>query len=108
MMMKKVALLMVLVLVAALAVAPVLAGEGAKKKNTHEVTAEFVSADMTAKTMTFKNEKGEVTTAPVMESAMKDLTSLKGGEKITCTCLDDETGKHQGVSAIKVAMAQKY
>ena len=106
--MRKVALLMVLVLVAAVAVAPVLAGEGAKKKNTHEVTVEFVSADMAAKTITFKDEKGEQKTAPVMETAMKDLANLKGGEKITCTCLDDDMGKHQGVSAIKVAMAQKY
>jgi len=32
---------------------------------------------------------------------------LRCGEKIICTCLDDEKGAHQGVTAIKVAMAKK-
>ena len=105
--MKKVALLMVLVLVAGLGVAPVLAGEGAMKKNTHEMTVEFVSADMDAKTITVKDENGKPMTAPVLEGAMKEVKNLKAGEKIVCTCLDDDMGQHKGVSAIKVAMAKK-
>ncbi len=108
--MKKVALLMVFVLVATcLAVAPALADEGAKMKmkNTHDMTVELISADAKARTITIKDEKGEAKTVPVMGAAVKELNNLKGGEKVTITCLDNDKGEHQGVTQIKVAMAKK-
>ena len=106
--MKRVAMLVSVVLVVCLAFAlPTLANEGMKKKNTHDMTVEFVSADAKAMTITFKDESGETQTAPVLESAAKSLSTLKAGESITLTCLDSESGQHQGVSMIKVAMAKK-
>lgn len=105
--MKRVATLVSVVLVLCLAFAlPTLANEGAKKK-THDVTVEFVSADAKAKTITFKDEKGETQTAAVLDPAVKSLDTLKAGDKITLTCQDTEYGDHQGVSMIKVAMAKK-
>ncbi len=106
--MKKVALMTVLALLVSLAAAPVLANEPAmKKKNVHDMTVEFVSADAKAKMITIKDESGESKTVPVMGAALKELGSLKGGEKITITCLDNDKGEHQGVTMIKTAMANK-
>ena len=78
---------------------PALAGD---KDKSHEVTAEVVSVDTDAKTITIKNEKGEASSAPVLEGALAALQTVKAGDKVTLTCLDDESGNHKGVIAIKV------
>ena len=101
--MKRVALLVALALLAGLTLAPAVAGE----KKTHEMTAEVVSVDAAAKTITIKDEKGEQHTAPVLAEALASLGSVKAGDKITVTCLDNEKGEHQGVTAIKPAKASK-
>jgi hypothetical protein len=68
---------------------------------THPVEGEVVSADATAKTITVKIA-GEDKTVPVHGKAATHLGSLKAGEKVTLTCVDNEKGEHQYVSAIKV------
>jgi len=68
---------------------------------THDMKGEVVSVDAKAKTITFKDEKGESHTAPLMGPAIGEAKSLKAGDKITCTCQDSEKGEHQGVKAIK-------
>ena len=103
--MKKTAIVMVLALVVAV-MAPVMANEMAKK-NTHDVTAWFVSADAKTNMMTIKDDKGEEKTVPVMGSAVKEMSTLKAGQKMMLTCKDDDKGMHQGVSAIKTEMAKK-
>ncbi len=103
--MKKLAIVIVLALVVAV-MAPVMANEMAKK-NTHEMTAWFVSADAKTNMMTIKDEKGEEKTVPVMAAAVKEMSSLKAGQKMMLTCMDDEKGMHQGVSAIKTETAKK-
>jgi len=72
------------------------------KENTHTMSAEVVSVDTNAKTITFKDEKGETKTATVLDKALGSLKELKGGEKVNLTCLDTEKGEHQGISAIEV------
>ena len=68
---------------------------------THEMKAEVVSVDAKAKTITLKDEKGESHTAPLLGAAIAEAKSLKAGDKITCTCQDNEKGEHEGVKAIK-------
>jgi hypothetical protein len=76
----------------------------AAKTTTHEVTAEVVSADVTKKEITLKDDKGESHTAPVQGKAIASLKTVKAGEKVTVTCLD-ENGQHKAVTAIKPATA---
>src|SRR5437762_1152833 len=71
---------------------------------THVVEGEVVSADATAKTITVK-VAGEDKTVPVHGKAAARLSSLKAGEKVALTCVDNATGEHQYVSGIKVEKA---
>jgi hypothetical protein len=71
------------------------------------MNAEIVSVDATAKTITIKDEKGEQHTAPVLGDAVASLATVKAGDKVTLTCLDDDKGQHQGVTAIKPMKAGK-
>ena len=95
--MRKTALVLIFALV--FAAVPAVAGD-AKGKN-HDVTAEVVSVDMEAKTITIKNADGTTMTAPVMGEAVGQLKDVKTGQKVTLTCKDKENGDHEGVTAIK-------
>lgn len=89
------------VLALAMVAMTTLAGAGEKKH--HEVTVTIVSMDATAKTLTFKDDKGADKTVPVLESGLADLKSIKPGEKVVLTCEDNDKGEHQGISGIKPA-----
>jgi len=114
--MKKLAWLLACVLVAAVATA----GEKGEKKagehagaaakaekaygthgKTHEVSAEIVSVDAVAKTVTIKGEK-ENKTVPVDEKAVASIKNLKPGQKVTLVCRDNDKGEHEVVTAVKV------
>ena len=92
--MKKTALL----LCTALALSPAWAAG-----KTHEMTVEVVSVDLKANTITIKDDKGGTKTAPVKESAVASLSTVKAGDTVTLTCQDSEKGEHEGVTAIKPA-----
>ena len=68
----------------------------------HDVKGEVVSVDLTANTLTFKDDTGASKTVPVMGKAIDTLKTLKAGDKVDLTCTDNDKGEHQGVSAIKV------
>ncbi len=70
---------------------------------THDMKGEIVSVDLDGKMLTFKDEKGESHTAPVMGKALETLKTVKAGDKVTVTCTDNEKGEHQGISGIKIA-----
>ena len=70
---------------------------------THVVSAEVVSADASAKTLTVKDEKGQTETVPVLGKAVGGLGSLKAGERVSLTCQDNAKGEHTGIIAIKPA-----
>ena len=89
------------VVAVALAVPATFAGSEMAKGKTHDQKAEVVSVDMTAKTITLKDEKGENHTAPLMGKAIEEAKSLKAGDKVSATCKDSEKGEHEGVTAIK-------
>jgi Cu/Ag efflux protein CusF len=72
---------------------------GADKAKAKEFTAEIVSVDATAKTITF-NKKGDATasagtgvpmTLPVDDKA--DLSKYKAGDHVKLVCKTDDTGK---------------
>ena len=98
--MRKTALVLLFALV--LVSVPALAGHDAKGKN-HDVTAEVVSVDMDAKTITIKMADGKTTTAPVMGEAVGQLKDVKAGETVKLTCHDKDNGDHEGVTAIQKA-----
>jgi len=114
--MKKFLLPLALVLVAGVAVAQAADTKPAAKASektaapakaaskTHVVEGEVVSADAKAKTITVK-VSGEDKTVPVHGKAAARLSSLKAGEKVALTCVDNEKGEHQYVSGIKVEKA---
>jgi hypothetical protein len=71
------------------------------KGKTHDETAEVVSIDAQAKTITIKDAKGENHTAPLLGTAVTEAKAIKAGDKVTVTCQDNEKGDHEGVTAIK-------
>jgi hypothetical protein len=96
------ALCSVLVLaVAAVLGAGLLASEGKK----HDVTATVVSVDAAGKTITIKGEDGKDKTVPVTGEAIQSLGTVKAGDRVVLTCMDNEKGEHQSVTAIKPAKA---
>jgi hypothetical protein len=66
------------------------------------VKGEVVSVDLTAKTLTFKDDAGTSKTVPATGKALDSLKTLKAGDKVVLTCTDNDKGEHQGVSAIKI------
>ena len=92
--------LLVAVGVVAIALAPV-----AMASKTHQMKGEIVSVDLAGKAITFKDDKGESHTAPVIGKALEDIKTVKAGAKVTLTCTDDDKGAHEGVSEIKVEKA---
>ena len=93
------ALCSVLVLVMAAVVGAGLLAEGKK----HDVTAEVVSVDAAAKTLTIKGEGGQNKTVPVQGDAIKELATVKAGDMVVLTCQDNEKGEHQAITGIKMA-----
>jgi len=114
--MKKFLLPLALVLVAGVAVAQAAETKSAAKASAktsapakatmkhHVVEGEVVSTDAAAKTITVK-VSGEDKTVPVHGKAAARLKTLKAGEKVALTCIDNEKGEHQYVTAIKVEKA---
>jgi len=68
---------------------------------THVVEAEVVSADATAKTLTTKSDKGDVT-MKVDAAAVHRLKTLKAGQKVKLTCRDNDKGEHEAITHITV------
>jgi hypothetical protein len=71
----------------------------AKAGKTHVVEAEVVSTDVAMKTITIKGEK-ENKTVPVDEKAVATLKDLKPGDKVALTCWDNAAGDHVKVIAV--------
>jgi predicted component of type VI protein secretion system len=98
--MKKLVLLgSALALVSGMAFAQAKSAPAAKPK-THDVNAEFVSFDATAKTITIKDDKGQQSSVPVEAMALTEAKSFHAGDKVTLTCRDDEKGQHQAITKI--------
>ena len=97
--MKRLGSVLSAILIAALVVAIPSAVFAAGK--THDMTAEVVSIDTKAKTITLKDEKGENHTAPLLGAAIAEAKGLKAGDKVNATCQDNEAGEHEGVKALK-------
>ena len=87
-----------------LAPASTLSAKAAKqaKGKFHSMTATVESIDVEGKQITIKDEKGESKTAPVLQSALASLKTVKAGDKVKVTCKDNAKGEHEGVSAIKI------
>ncbi|MGH9868724.1 MAG: hypothetical protein ACREAA_11250 [Candidatus Polarisedimenticolia bacterium] len=91
----------VLVLVMAAVAGAGLLAQG----KTHDVTAQVVSVDAAAKTITIKGDDGKDKTVPVSGNALKSLATVKAGDKVVLTCTDNDKGEHQAVTEIKPSKA---
>lgn len=115
--MKKIALMFALVGVAGISAAqdtkPVVPAKTEKVQakaeveatmaaKTHEVEAEIVSYDATAKTLTIKGTPDNKI-VPVDAQAVASVKELKAGDKATLLCRDNEKGEHQAVAGVKSA-----
>src|SRR5712691_262293 len=69
------------------------------KGKTHVVEAEVVSTDVDKKTLTIKGEK-ENKTVPVDEKAVASLKDAKPGDKVALTCWDNAKGEHEKIVAV--------
>ncbi len=98
-------LILVAVFVAGLILAQVNPVMAAGK--THDLTATVVSVDIQAKKITFQDDAGATSTAPVLDKAVESLKTVKAGEKVVLTCRDNENGNHEAVIAIRPAEAEK-
>jgi phosphate-selective porin len=76
------------------------------KATTHPVSAEIVSTDAAAKTITLKVGDKSVT-MPVQGKAIAELSTFKAGDQVTATCKDDAKGQHEAITNIKTAKAAK-
>jgi len=83
--------------------APAAKTASAGKTTTHQVSATVVSVDTKTHSITLKDDQGQEHTAPAMGNAIKEIATLKPGDKVTATCKDSEKGEHLGVVAIKPA-----
>ncbi len=109
--MKKLAIVLSMLLVAAVASAqtttqktePVKPAKPAAMK-THVVEAEVVSADAKAKTLTIKGDPDNKV-LKVDAAATTHLMHLKAGEKVKLTCRDNEKGEHEAITKITVETA---
>jgi Cu/Ag efflux protein CusF len=99
--MKRLGSVLSAILIAALVVAIPSAVFAGGKTHDHDLTAEIVSIDAKAKTITLKDEKGENHTAPLLGAAIAEAKNLKAGDKVTATCQDNDAGEHEGVKALK-------
>ena len=93
-----------IVIVALVIAVPVTAFAAGK---THDMKGVVVSVDEKTNMLTFKDEKGESHTAPMMGNAIAESKALKAGDKCTLTCQDSEKGEHQGITKIATKAAPK-
>jgi len=64
----------------------------AEIKKTHAVQAEIVKVDAASKVVTFKAEGAE-TTAPCGGLCPSQIKTLKAGDSVTLTCVDEAEAK---------------
>jgi len=101
--MKKVAFAVFMLFVVAALLVPVSPLLAAGK--SHDVKGEVLSVDVENQKITFKDEKGATQSAPVRDKALETLKTLKAGDKVILTCMDNEKGEHQAITSIKVVPA---
>lgn len=76
------------------------AKKSAPATKTHEVNAEFVSVDATAKKITTKDDKGQQQSMAAEAMALTDAKAFHSGDKVTLTCRDDAKGAHQAITKV--------
>ena len=86
-------------------------GTTAKPKNaskaiSHPVSAQVVSTDAKAKTITLKVGDNSMT-MPVQGKAITELASFKAGDNVTAMCKDNAAGQHLAITDIKAAKPKK-
>ncbi|NWG12544.1 MAG: hypothetical protein HXY20_03315 [Acidobacteria bacterium] len=75
---------------------------GKPTDKTQKLTAEIVSVDPMAKTITIKVANGESKTATAVDKAAIYIRSLKPGNKAILTCRQDEKGEIKDITKFKV------
>lgn len=101
--MKKLAYLFCLVPAISLTLSGIVMAAGKpSEKSAKKVTAEIVSVDLMARTITLKDDKSESKTATAVKKAATYIRNLKPGDKAVLTCEQNDNGEILNVSNFKV------
>jgi len=100
--MRKPALLLSAMLAFSLTLLGTVTAAGKPSDKSQKLTAEVVSVDPMAKTITIKDEKGENRTATATGKAATYIRGLKPGDKAVLTCLQDDKGEIKSISNFKI------
>jgi ubiquitin len=101
--MKKLACLLCMALAFSLTISGIVMAAGKPSNKSEKLTAEIVSVDPMAKTITIKDDKGENKTMTAAHSAAKYIRDLKPGDKAVLTCRQDDKGV-QTISGFKIVI----
>jgi uncharacterized lipoprotein YehR (DUF1307 family) len=99
--MKKLAFPMFVVLAFSLMVSGLVMAAGKPSEKSQKLTAEVVSVDPIAKTITFKDDKGESRSATAVKKAALYIRNLNPGDKAVLTCRQDDKGDIKQITNFK-------
>jgi len=100
--MRKFALVISLMLTFSLALSATALASGKPSNKSIKITGEIISVDPMAKTITFKDEKGDSKTVTALGKAATYIRSLKSGDKAVLSCRQKDTGEIESINNFKV------
>ncbi len=100
--MKRVICVLSALLILSLTLGGAAMGAGKTTERTQKITAEIVSVDSMAKTITIKRDNGQNTTAEAADKAMVYIRDLTPGEKALFTCALDDKGEITKITKFKI------
>ncbi len=100
--MRKPALLIAAMLAFSLTLFGTVTAAGKPSDKSQKLTAEIVSVDPMAKTITIKDGKSENRTVTATGKASMYIRNLKPGDKAVLTCQQDDKGEIKNINSFKV------
>jgi Cu/Ag efflux protein CusF len=79
------------------------AARKAAKTRLHTITAEVVSVDTAAKTVTIKDDKGATKTITLRGKAVEEASRFKAGDKVMLRVREDRSGEPRSATAVRAA-----
>ena len=101
--MSKLSLVLCALLVFSLTLGSAVMAVGKPSQQTKNLTAEIVSVDSMAKTITIKDTNGENKTFQAADKAAMYIRDLTPGEKVSLTCSLDDKGEIAKIIKFKPA-----
>lgn len=100
--MRRFAWVISLILTISLALGGAVVASGKPSNKSVKLTGEILSVDPMAKTVTFKDEKGESKTFTALGKAALYIRNLKPGDKAVLTCRQKDSGEIENFHNFKI------